>query len=302
MTWRHCAIAGLLLIAETVLGAEELVLFDASEEGESAWVAEQAQVTEKMRDFLVREDNPTDTYGSVYTKSRYVFVPSASLEINVKQVIAGTYTIQVLAIKDDKVIHTSDVIKGSTQTGKKKVPLKFIGLPAETESVAFKIWVADADSAATRFRDLNYIVDVEPDNVLLDDSFTPPTGWRAFDTVIMGDAKGARVTLKPDFTFGAIESEKRVKWPESGFLYLDTAAVENGSTSVQLVVFDTDGNYLESIDVISNVFAGRHSVGFDAVSRPAGAASFSVKLWIGGGPRVAATYSRLMVISASDGN
>ncbi len=293
---RTAAFLAAFVLGSGACRAEEFELYSAAAAGAAAWSADNARIVQKGRTLVITEDNRSGSFGCVFLTKTLPFLPDASLEIDVKQVVAGNYNVQALAFKGNNHIHTSDIVETSNRPVKQKLPLKFMGFPPETESILVKVWVTDIDGACIRLNDIRYGLDVAPEKIGLDETLIEAAAWKADNCSWTPGADGARITLSPGKNSGSLEREQRVKKPANGLLFLQIPDANGGLLTVQLVVFDAQGNYLESIDALAGIGAGSCSVKLDALKWPEGAAEFSVKLWLNGTANASARVKRLAVL------
>jgi len=79
--------------------AEDLQLFQASQDGEEAWVWGGAKVKLKDGKLLVSLHNSEGAAGDTYVAARFPYFPNGKVGFAVGQVTAGDYTLQVLGFK-----------------------------------------------------------------------------------------------------------------------------------------------------------------------------------------------------------
>jgi hypothetical protein len=287
-----------LFCAGTVTAtAGELVLFSAATAGADVWSWGQAQITQQADNLLVQEKNNGGAYGDVYTSDRCAYLPEGVIEINVASVIAGKYTLQVLALQGESLITSIDVIKNSTQAGTQTIPLSTIGLPAQTESILFKLWVTDEEGASIELKDLRYTMPFAADRILFEkkiDISTPcsteKATWQGFS------AGGGTMTLTTNETYGSVLFGDPIKKSYQGTLLIHATAVKGGVLTVQFCALDVNGAYLRSVDVMKRVPAGWQKATLSAVQWPAETDSFQVKVWLEGSEGASATIDQFVIL------
>jgi hypothetical protein len=290
-------VGALVLLSGTfACHAEEFILFSASASGASAWANDNARIAQKDKALVVTEDNRTGSFGSVYLTRMLPFLAEGAIDVDVKQVVAGNYSVQVLGFQGTKHIHTSDLVESSNKPAKKKLPLKFMGFPPETDSVMLKIWVTDIEGACVRVSDIRYVLDVAPEKIGLDDVFATAGEWKADACSWTPTLDGARLSLPPGKNSGSLERAHHVKKPADGLMFFQAPEVVNGSLTVQVVAFDAQGSYLESLDAIAGAGAGEHSVRLNNLKWPENAAEFSIKIWLNGSANSSALVKRLAIV------
>jgi hypothetical protein len=282
--------------AAVAANAEELVLFSAATAGADVWSWGQGQITEQAGSLLVREKNNDGAYGDVYTSDRCTYVPEAVIELNVGRVLAGKYTLQVLAFQGESLLTSVDVIKNSTQAGKQTIQIGTIGLPAQTDGILFKLWVTDAEGASIELKDLRYTMPLAADRILFEkkiDASTPcsteKASWQASST-------GGTMTLNSNETYGAVLFGEPLKKTYQGTLMIHATSVKGGVLTVQFCALDVNGAYLGAVDVIKRVPGGWQKATLSAVQWPAESASFQIKVWLEGSEGASATINEFAVL------
>ena len=297
------ALMGVSLILSAGRAAgEDLTLFKASSAGPDVWAWGDAKLKQEKNGFSIQENGKQGPVGDVYVLDRFSYLPQGVIELDVGRVAAGTYTLQVLAFKENANIGTVDVVKECKVAGKQQFPLGSIKLPAETETISFKIWVGGVKNASILLNDLQYTASIPQEKITYDKKITSSTTEIVTDkTSWMPSESGGTIALKSNDPSGIIGSAllpDMLKNPKEGTLLLDVPSVRNGNITVQLVAFDDKAAYLNSVDVIKKVGAGWHAVRLDQVQWPEGTDSFKVKIWLGGdaGAVATAALQRVMVV------
>lgn len=285
-----------LMAAGSMAWGEELVLFDAQRAPEEAWSWSDAKIQRRSDQLIVSEINKAGDYGNVFVDTHYPYHPDAVLSVDVRSVLNGSYTIQVLAFQGETHIHTVDPIKNSVSTGSRALPMRDLKLPPETQSVRFKVWVAGAEGAAIALGNLRYSRTIEAEQIVLDEPLKTLTYWEADGTIPELVDGGVRVTLEEGAGFGSLLYEPMRTRRDGGQLMIHAPRVHYGTITIQLVCFDRDHLYLESVDAIRAVGAGWHGVSLGGVKWPDRTAYYKVKIWLGGEPGAEAVIGRLLEI------
>ncbi len=291
---RMVLIALCVWLGAPVVWAEELILFDAQRAAEEAWSWSDAKIQRRGDQLVIVENNKSGDYGNVFVDTHYPYHPDAVLAVDVRSVLNGTYTIQVLAFQGETHIHTVDPIKNSASTGSRALPMRDLKLPPETQSVRFKVWVAGAEGAAIALGNLRYSRMIETDQIVLDEPMKTLTYWEADGTSPELVEGGIRVTLAEGASFGSLLYEPMRARRDDGQLMIHTPRVHYGTITIQLVCFDRDHLYLESVDAIRAVGTGWHGVSLAGVKWPDRTAHYKVKIWLGGEPGAEAKLARLL--------
>ena len=276
--------------------AEELVFFSAAEAGEEAWSWGNAQIKQQDGGLLIQEKNNDGTYGDVYTSDRCTYLPEGLLEIDVARVIAGKYTLQVLAFQGESIVKTVDVIKNSIQTGKQTVNLNALGLPEKTDGLLFKLWVIDAEGAAIELKDLRYTMPFAADRILLDRKIDVSTPCSTEKGSWQASAKGGTLTLNAAETYGAVLFTDPIKKTYQGTLMIHASSVKGGVLTVQCCALDANGAFLGAVDVIKRVPGGWQTATLGTVAWPAETDSFQIKAWLEGSEAASATISQIVIL------
>jgi hypothetical protein len=294
---RNVALILTAVMCASLARGEELVLFSAATAGADVWSWGQAKITQQPGGVLVKENNNDGAYGDVYTSDRCAYVPDGVIELNVGRVIAGKFTLQVLAFQGESLITSIDVIKNSTQAGKQTVPLATANLPAQTDGILFKLWVTDEEGASIELKDLRYTMPLAADRILFArkiDISTPCTtekaSWQALP------AGGGTMTLNSNETYGAVLFGDPIKKTYQGTLMIQTAAVKGGVLTVQFCALDINGAYLGAVDVMKRVPGGWQKTTLSAVQWPAETDSFQIKVWLEGAEGASATINQFVIL------
>lgn len=294
-------IAATLLLGAKCAFAEDLTLFQASSAGPDAWGWGDAKMKKAKEGLSIQENGKSKPVGDVFVLERFAYMPEGILELDVSQMVTGTYTLQILAFKGDANIATTDVLTESKIGGKQVFPLDKIKLPPETERITFKIWVGGTRGASVVLNELKYSVSIPVEKITFDKPINSNTTEVVTDkTTWMPADNGGTIALKsnePSELIGSAVLPDVMKNPKEGTLLLDVPSVKNGNISIQLVAFDDKASYLNSVEVLTKVGAGWHAVRLSQVLWPEGTETFKVKIWIGGdsGAIGTAVLKRMMV-------
>ena len=296
MTMRTAFILTFILFAVSAQ-ADELVLFSAATSGPDVWSWGKAQIVQQADGtFLVREKNKDGAYGDVFTSERCSFMQEGLIELDVAKVIAGKYTLQVLAFQGESLLTSVDAIKNSTQAGKQTVHVGTIGLPPQTEYILFKLWVTDEEGAALQLKDLRYIMPFATDRILLDRKIDPATPCSMEKATWQAAATGGTLTLSTNESYGAVLFSEPIAKSYQGTLMIHAPAVQNGVLTIQLCALDKNGAYLGSVDAIKRVPGGWQKAELGSVQWPAETDSFQVKVWLEGSEAASATISQIVIL------
>lgn len=288
-----CLVAGLSLGVVQSAVAEDVVLFSASVAGPDAWVWEGAKLTQQEGKLTLAR--AAGDFGDVYLQDRFAYIPEASLVVDVDSVVAGTYSVQVLAFKGATYLGALDLLKDTSQVGSKTYQLGKLAIPAGTETITFKLWVSKTIGSATVLNELKYYVPVDPALVAFDKVLDVSTVASAEQVDWMPGAGGGVMVLQTNAALGSVVLSDQIARPLKGTLVIDVADVKDGTLTAQLCAFDGSGGYLDSIDVIKKATAGM-SIPLGPVAWPDGTSTFQVKVWLGGSAGASATIKRVLVL------
>lgn len=291
-------VAGLMMVGAMLAQAsgEEVQLFQASKAGEEAWVWGSARAKLKGGKFVVSLHDKEAGAGNAYVATRFPYFPDGKVELTVSGVSAGDYTLQVLGFRNNAHIDTAEVIAHATAPAKKSFLLKDAGLTNGVDEILLKVWVGGAKDAATTIEELTYSLSLEGHDVLLDERFQNMDSWENESLVLRVTGERAVLSLKPDTTFGSILFRKQFAKQDGLKLLWNIARIDNGDATLQIVGFDKDGKYVNSMDGVKNVRGGWHAVSFPIPGWPPEVESFQIKLWVGGQPTAAAKFGRMLVV------
>ena len=284
------------LALPVVSRAEDLVLFSAASVGADAWGWGAAKIGVVDGKLKITENNRTDIFGDVYVADKFAYVPDAAVEINVDRVIAGVYTLQVLAFKGDSHVGTFDLVKDCSSAGLQRYKLRSAPLPPDTEMVTFKIWVAGVEGASIVLKDLRYYMPLDPASILSDTVVTTGTVCSTDKALWAATEKGGTITLSAGEAYGAVVFPDAIAKPDKGSLILQLPSVVNGSLTAQIVALNESGSYISSIDAIKRVGPGLRMASLDKLAWPPNTARFQVKVWLEGTEGCSATIKRVLVV------
>lgn len=276
--------------------AEEVSFFKASAAGEEAWSWAGAKVKLREGELQIAEANPAADFGDAFIADRLPYLPNGVITLDVSGVDAGMYTLQVLGFQGDTHASTAEPVKDKSQPGTARIAVADLGFPAGTETILLKMWVAGAEGASTRLRELSYGAVVDTAAAQLDETFADLARWQpdAGQVALAAIPGGAEMKLQPAVPYASAALPVRVERQAGRLLLLHAPAV-NGSVTVQLDVFDAAGEYLGAVDVVKGVGAGWHGALLDRAAWPTGAATYSIKLWLGGNEGASAKLARVLV-------
>jgi hypothetical protein len=278
--------------------AEELELFNALVMPAESWNWADAKIQKKENGLLVTEINKAGDYGSVFVDERFPFHPAAKIKLRVDEVLSGDYTMQVLSFVGNTHIQTLDSVKSSRQTGVQEFEMSGLKLPPESQAVLFKLWVGGAEGASTKLGNLTYSLPVAPDAIVKDDAFASSNEWEAVDVVLNYlPQRGVEVKLAEGKSYGSILYRPLLTRSDDAYLFVHVPGATSGSVTMQVVVLDSAGAYIQSIDVLPAFGAGWRSVRLGQIEWPEGATHFRVKLWVGGTAATEVSFNRLLLLS-----
>ena len=285
--------AGFLLGILQSAAAEEVALFSAAAAGPDAWVWEGAKLTQQDGKLMLAR--AAGEFGDVYLQDRFAFIPEASLDVDVDSVVAGTYSVQVLAFKGATYLGAVDLLKDTSQVGLKTYPLGKLSVPAGTETITFKLWISKSIGSATVFNELKYYAPVDPALIIFDKVLDASTVAAAEQVDWTPGDGGGVMVLQTNATLGSVVLSDQIARPVTGTLLVDVADVKDATLTAQLCAFDGGGGYLDSVDVIKKATSGM-SIPLGPVAWPDGTSTFQLKLWIGGSAGASATIKRVLVL------
>ncbi|MBN1270627.1 MAG: hypothetical protein JXB04_13645 [Kiritimatiellae bacterium] len=288
-----CFVGMVVLTVRAFAGSIDI--FRASVAGADAWQWGGARIQEKRGAFVITEHNKQADYGDVFVADRLPLFQDASVELDVREVSGGSYSLQVLGFKDDLHLASADVIKNSAETGGQIVSMKSIGFVDEIETVVFKIWVA-GEGASVVIGDLVYVLPLDDEKVISDERFTKVDGWEADGALLSAAREGGILTLAPGRTYGSILLPDRRDKDTGLTLLLDLPKITDGRVTVQLVQFDELGDYLESADILKDVGPGFHSIPLEEVKWHPQAEQYMIKFWLSGTVAAEAVLRRLVLM------
>lgn len=276
--------------------AEEIVFFDAETAGELAWSWGSARLQREGTRMIVKETNKTSGYGDVYPSSQFPYVPDAEVKLGIGRVRSGSYTFQILCFRG-QLLRTVDVIKDSKESGDRTFRLGNLEVPPETQSVMFKLWVANEEGASLILRSLKYSLDVDKDKVLADITFKETSPWKRTDVVALPVTGGMRVTPVFGKAVGNMGLERGFPATNSGAVILYVPQAARSVASLQLDILNASNQFMQAINVFDNVGSGWHGSPLSILPWPEGAAAYKVKLWVSGQEGAYVDFGRLLVLA-----
>jgi len=289
----------LLVLASTEIRAEDLVLFKASEAGDGAWTWGAARIKAKEGGVLrITENSPTNDAGDVLVSDSFPYMPGGKVLFDVGKVTAGNYTLQILCFKGGTYFHTAEPVSHIKSTNQHVFTLGTLGLPADTESIMFKVWVAGAELASIDVNELMFTDHVDLSGADLDDHFKTVERWTPDAdkiTFVAEEGAGARMTVKMGAGFGAVTMVDAISLQPGQEILFRVGLTDSCRVTLQLNVLDATGEFIEARDVIANVGSGMYGVRLDGQKWPDGASSIRPKIWISGKDDASALVERLIV-------
>lgn len=288
-----------MMVAGTFLSqtqAEDLRLFQASKAGDQVWVWGGAKAKLKDGKLVVSLHNSEGEAGDTYVGMRLPYFPSGKVEIAVRHVAAGDYTLQVLGFKNNAHVDTVQLISHATAPVSKSFTAKNVGLTNGVEEILFKVWVGGATNASVIIDDLTYSLPLDGYETMFDEHFQKMESWENEGLVLNVSQNGTVLTLKPDTTFGSILLQKQFPVQDGMKLLWNIGRVDDGDATLQFIGFDKDGKYVKSMDGAKNVRGGWSSMSIPATGWPPEVASVQIKLWVGGRATASARFGRLLLL------
>lgn len=290
------AIGMLLALAAVSAVAEEIVFFDAAAQGDAVWSWGSARIKQdESKRLVIRETNPKGGYGDVYPSDQFPYVPEAKLDLDIARIFAGTYTLQILCFRGP-LLKTIDVIKDSSEVRSRTIRMSDIGVPPETQSVMFKLWVANAKGASMVLKNLRYTLEVPGGRKLADFDFKTLAQWETNNLAAVTSDKGAILMLGTNATTGCVWWMRAFPVAKNGAIILHVPQVSRSVASLQVDTFDAGGAFIKAVNVFENVGTGWHGSPLSVLEWPESAAHYQVKLWVSGVDGSFAAFDRLLVL------
>ena len=284
---------GLMLAGGTV-GGGEAVLFSATKASFDAWQWEGAKLKADEKGGLVLTPDRANL-PSVVLQDRFAWCPDGVVRLDVRQAVAGTFSLQVLAFKGPTYLGALDLVKASDQKGVMVFPFDRLAFPPGTETVTFKLWVSRGIGTAISINELEYVIPINPEQVVYEGKMDAATRVEADQLDwTLGDA-GAQVRLRDGSSIGSLLFTDQIPRQDSRHLIVQLNDVKGGSVAAQVCAFNEAGEYLDSVDVVKHATAGI-SCALGGIAWPEGTATFQVKLWAGGDSGMSALIQRLLVL------
>lgn len=285
------------LLTSQAARSEELEIFRASEAGEEAWVWSDARMKEKMGVFTVTEHNKEGMFGDVFTADRLPYFPEGLLTIEVDQLpMSSTYGIQLIGFSGAEHIDTADLASDEADTGRNGFLLQGHPMAPAVESVAIKLWVGGCEGASMKMNDLVYTINLPEDRVLYRETFREEETFQPEGVLTTADKHGMLLRLKPGNAQGALLHTPMFDLADVATAAISLHDVVDGTVTVQAVLFDADGSYVGSEDVLERIGTGTHTARVADRPWPEGAEQFSLKFWLGGKPSTHATIERVLML------
>ncbi len=289
MRWLVLAVC---LVSAGVQGGQ-VMLFSAADVGPDAWTWEGARL-KAQPEGLVLTPARNDVC-SVVLQDRFAWLPQGEVALDVQQVVAGTYTLQVLAFQGTTYLGAIDLVKDSAQKGLQVFSLDRLAFPKGTEAITFKLWVSRGVGTAVVIADLQYRLAVADDQLWHDERIAATTEVAADQVVWTPSDLGGTLRLVEGASIGSALFPSQIVRPKRGHLIVQCKDVRQCTLTAQVCTFDASGNYLDSRDVVRQGTASLSSA-LDADAWPEEAATFQVKLWLGGGTNASAVVQRIVVL------
>ncbi len=284
-----------ILLAAAVSNAEEIVVFDAFNAGDEVWHWGGAKAKTADGVITISEMNPDGNYGDAFPDVKIPLLPRLAIDTYIQSVDTGAYTIQLMAFKGDQFLSSMDVVTGSTEPGPHVIDPSTVQLPPDADSVRIKFWAVHAEGATFTLSRLRASASLPADSIRIDDMLKPSSGLE-LDKTEWAESDGEEVLkLSDGATFGSILRPDSFPLHDNTVILFHAPSILGGVMTLQLVLFDTNGLYLDSIDAVKHEGAGWHSTRPANLALPDRAAAAAVKIWIAGGPDVRLKPGRLIV-------
>ncbi len=299
MKFSSRAVAVLLaMIGAAMALAEDLEIFNAQTAPEAGWGWSEARIRKRGDKLIVTEINKTGVVGSVYFDQRFPLLSAGRVVLDVEAVPSGVYTLQVLSFLGSSPLLSDEPVKNSNRPGRFDISVSDLKLPTEAQSILFKLWLGQSEGANMILNNLRYYIPLPPEDVIFDDHFADSAKWSATDSILRPFSSGYEMTLSEGKPYGNILLNHDFASDGHSWLLVHIPKVERGTITVQLVAFDSNGDYSQSIDAIVAVGAGWHGVRTDSIEWPPKVGKFQVKIWLGGDSNCSAEFARLLLIAA----
>lgn len=297
---KHAIASTLVLLLAAAVGtqAEDMIFFQSSSRDMDAWVEADARARLSLGRLLVSERNKSGDTGNILLSENLPYFKEGVVELDVKQVIAGTYSLQMLLFKQGQHVGAVDLATGEKREGPTSFWLKAYEVPPGTDELLFKLWVGGMEGASTKFNDLTYTVSLNEELYVLDEHFEAPGTWEQDNVLISFDRDGAEVRLKPGVAYGSFLHSKRLDRAGFDKLLIDVPEVENGNMTIQFIMFDQEDTYITSVDVMKAFTKGKHILRSGDIEWAPGTEHFMIKLWLGGQPSARAELTRMMAFKS----
>ena len=274
--------------------ADEAILFSAAVAGPDVWVWEGAKLTANGGKLILAR--AAGDVSDVYLQDHFAYTPDASFDVDVDSVSAGaTYSVQLLAFKGATYLGAVDLLTDTAQVGLRTFQLGELPVPEGTETVTFKLWISQTIGSSVIFNELKYYEPIDPARIVYDQRIESSTTVIPEQVRWAPSDNGGWIELQTNTSVGSIVFPNQIERLVSGTLVIDVADVKNGTLTAQLCVFNSDGVYLSSIDLVEKA-TGSMSVPLKRVVWPEGASTFQLKLWLGGSSGASATIKRVLIL------
>lgn len=296
---RGLLLATIIAVGASQLHAEEFVFFDSTRVGDEAWTWGAARIKAREGGVLrITENSPTNDAGEVFVSDPFPYMPGGKVLFDVGKVTAGNYTLQVLCFKAGTYFHTAEPVSHIKSTNQHVFTLGTLGLPEDTESILFKVWVSGADMASIDVNQLKFTDTIDLTAASLDEKFSAVARWTPDEgkvTFVSEEGVGARLTVLRGAGFGSVTMVDAISIQPGQEILFKVGPVDSARVTLQLNLHDATGEFLEARDVVGNVGSGTYGVRLDGQKWPSAASSIVPKIWVSGNDEASAIVERLII-------
>ena len=300
MNLRSKILIMLVLVGTAASGlAEEIAFFKASESTEEDWSWSGAHLYKEGSVFEIQEQNDTLDYGDVFPSDSFPYIGFGQVELEVKRVHKGEYTLQLLCFHGNTEMKPVVVLQPPTSADRRHTyDLSAANVQPGTQAVQFKLWVVHEDGAKIDLKDLDYSISFKGGDVTFREKFVDEESWTAENLVVNSANIGATLSLAEGFQSGTLFLDKR--FPKSGVsaVLVHAPEVNKGRITVQMIAFDAGGMYLGGVDAAKDVGKGWHGLPLDTLAWPDETDQIAIKIWVSGPPESSAQINDVILFKS----
>ncbi|MCB2156562.1 hypothetical protein KQI84_16925 [bacterium] len=286
-------VVNLMLLASA---RADVVLYEMTPSNMTDWKSGGATVSLARPGVIsITESNPSGGWGDALLDARLPYLNSAMLEVNVDKVHAGAFTVQGLAFVNGEIVKTIDMVKDRALGGQVLISMAAQPLPENTQYLLLKIWAVNAEGARVDISSLRYYLPDKTGNghstrVIL------PHNWEKDGLLAMQRGENTRLLLEPGRTYGSTMSDAAFDVSPKDSILIRYGELKNGRSAVQLIAFDKDGKYLDSVQVLRTDAPGMQIVRLSDLKWPEGTSSYRIKIWLEGDPSASLVLDGIAII------